>query len=334
MNMNFTQDNLLNRYLQAVGFWLPRAQKDDILAELSADLLQQIEDREAELGHTLSDEEIKAVLKQRGQPMMVARSFLPQRSLISPVLYPIYIVVLKIVVLVTLLINIVGTTLSTIFNHAAAPNPVAVILHSVGSAWSIFFIQFGIVTLIFATIDRYAAASIGGEDWDPGKLARVRISRPAKRLNLATELIFGVIGLVWLLAVPSYPFLLVGPAAMFVKPAPIWSEIYIPLLVLAMAGITENVITLLRPDLRWFRPVFRIFSSAFCIWIGYRLLQTQSYAVALNGDGTQYTTIINQILHWGIRGTMLGFGIAICVHVWEIVKDLMESVQATNVRVA
>ena len=127
--MDFTQDNLLNRYLQAVGFWLPRAQKHDILAELSEDLRQQMEDREAELGRSLSDDDIKAILKQRGQPMMVARTFLPQRSLISPVLYPIYKVVLKIVVLVTLLINIVGTILSTIFDHAAAPNPLAALLH-------------------------------------------------------------------------------------------------------------------------------------------------------------------------------------------------------------
>ena len=332
--MDFTQDNLLNRYLQAVGFWLPRAQKHDILAELSEDLRQQMEDREAELGRSLSDDDIKAILKQRGQPMMVARTFLPQRSLISPVLYPIYKVVLKIVVLVTLLINIVGTILSTIFDHAAAPNPLAALLHSVGSAGSIFFIQFGIVTLIFAAIDRYAANSIGGEDWDPGKLARVRMSKPTKRLNLATELIFGVFGLVWLLAVPSYPFLLVGPAALIVKPAPIWAEVYIPLLVLAMAGITENVITLLRPDLRWFRPVFRIFSSAFCIWIGYRLLQAHAYVIGLTAGGAQYTTIINQVMQWGIRGTMLGFGIAMCVHVWELVKDLMESVQSTNVRLA
>ena len=37
---------LVDRYLQAVKFWLPRHQKDDILAELSADLQSQIEDRE------------------------------------------------------------------------------------------------------------------------------------------------------------------------------------------------------------------------------------------------------------------------------------------------
>lgn len=39
--------DLLARYLQAVGFWLPRAAKDDILAEISEDLHSQIDDRAA-----------------------------------------------------------------------------------------------------------------------------------------------------------------------------------------------------------------------------------------------------------------------------------------------
>ena len=35
---------LLERYLQAVRFWLPKAQQEDILAELSEDLRSQIEE--------------------------------------------------------------------------------------------------------------------------------------------------------------------------------------------------------------------------------------------------------------------------------------------------
>ena len=38
--------DLIDRYLQAVGFWLPRDQKQDILAEISEDLRSQLEDRE------------------------------------------------------------------------------------------------------------------------------------------------------------------------------------------------------------------------------------------------------------------------------------------------
>ena len=48
--------DLVNRYLQAVKFWLPNKQKQDIIAELSEDIRSQIEDRETELGRKLKDE--------------------------------------------------------------------------------------------------------------------------------------------------------------------------------------------------------------------------------------------------------------------------------------
>jgi hypothetical protein len=40
-------NDMLARYLEAVGFWLPRATKQGILAEISEDLRSQIEDRSA-----------------------------------------------------------------------------------------------------------------------------------------------------------------------------------------------------------------------------------------------------------------------------------------------
>ena len=58
---------LVDRYLHAVKFWLPRKQKDDIIAELSEDLRSQIEDREAELGHPLTDAEVEPI-GATGQP--------------------------------------------------------------------------------------------------------------------------------------------------------------------------------------------------------------------------------------------------------------------------
>jgi len=90
---------LIDRYLQAVKFWLPKNQKQDIIAELSEDLGSQIEDREAELRRKLSESEVADLLKQRGRPVLVANRFLPQESLIGPVLFPIYLFVLKLVAL-------------------------------------------------------------------------------------------------------------------------------------------------------------------------------------------------------------------------------------------
>ena len=90
---------LLERYLQAVKFWLPKEQKEDIIAELSEDIHSQIDEKEAELGRKLNEGELESILKQRGRPILVANSYLPQQHLIGPVLFPIYRLVLKIVML-------------------------------------------------------------------------------------------------------------------------------------------------------------------------------------------------------------------------------------------
>src|SRR5450432_4246886 len=95
--------DLLERYLQAVKFWLPKEQKQDIIAELSEDLRSQIEDRETELGRKLNEPEIEAILKERGRPLLVANRYQPQQHLIGPVLFPVYRFVLKVVALCYLL---------------------------------------------------------------------------------------------------------------------------------------------------------------------------------------------------------------------------------------
>ena len=87
---------LLDRYLQAVKFWLPKSQRDDIIAELSEDIRSQIEEKEAELGHKLGESEVEAVLKNLGHPLLIAERYLPsQQYLIGPVLFPVYRLVLK-----------------------------------------------------------------------------------------------------------------------------------------------------------------------------------------------------------------------------------------------
>ena len=80
---------LLDRYLQGVRFWLPKAQQEDISAELAEDLHSQIEEKEEELGRSLNEEEMTAILKRFGSPIVVASRYRPQTHLIGPVLFPI-----------------------------------------------------------------------------------------------------------------------------------------------------------------------------------------------------------------------------------------------------
>ena len=64
--------DLLDRYLQAVRFWLPAKQKHDIIAELSEDLHSQIDENEAALGRPLNEDEQVDLLKRLGPPTRAA----------------------------------------------------------------------------------------------------------------------------------------------------------------------------------------------------------------------------------------------------------------------
>ena len=64
--------DLLARYLHAVGQYLPAKGNDDTLAELRANLLAEMENREEELGRPLNEVEVAAVLEHHGRPAMVA----------------------------------------------------------------------------------------------------------------------------------------------------------------------------------------------------------------------------------------------------------------------
>ena len=56
---------LIDRYLQAVEFWLPAAERRDIIAELAEEIRSHIEEKEAGLGCSLTESELGALLKQR-----------------------------------------------------------------------------------------------------------------------------------------------------------------------------------------------------------------------------------------------------------------------------
>jgi len=127
---------LINRYLQAVKFWLPKNQKQDIIAELAEDLRSQIEDREAELGRKLNESEVADLLKQRGRPVLVANRYRPQQHLIGPVLFPIYLFVLEVVAAFYLLPWILVWITVAIFRPV---HPGQSLIATIGSFWTSFW---------------------------------------------------------------------------------------------------------------------------------------------------------------------------------------------------
>jgi hypothetical protein len=193
---------LIDRYLQAVKFWLPRTQRDDIIAELSEDIRSQIEDKEAELGRKVNDAELAAVLKRLGHPLLVAHRFLPQQYLIGPVLFPMYQFVLKIAMVCYLAPWTLVLASLMIFNPAyraahSGGSWLGLLGSLWGSLWLIAFDSVGVVTLVFAIVERVQAYTGFPKDWDPRKLPVVRDPNRIPRSTSIFELVVGIIFIIW-----------------------------------------------------------------------------------------------------------------------------------------
>ncbi len=162
--------------------------------------------------------------------MVVAARLGPKRYLIGPTLYPIYIFVMKMVlfwILVPVFIFIVGPT-----NVASSNGDFgAAVLNTIGDLWSGLFIAAGIITLVFAIVERTHTIAQVECKWDPMKLPPVRKEeRKPSLVTIVCQLAFAWFGLVWLLLLPHYPVLILGPAAAFMKAAPMWHRFYVPMM--------------------------------------------------------------------------------------------------------
>ncbi len=242
---------ILDRYLHAVKFWLPKAQKQDIAAELSEDIHSQIAEKEVELGRKLKDAEVGAILKQLGSPVFVANRYLPQRYLIGPELFPIYWLVLRIVALCCL-VQWVLAWIGFITIHPAYSSAYGVVHQN----WFFTLVELGIVTLVFALLDRSSLRTKVLEEWDPLKLPAVRDARRISRSSSLTDMIANAVFLVWWLPLRSldaflfafFPFFafIHGLPAIPITLAPVWINFYWGFLLLAVAHIALSSVNLFR----------------------------------------------------------------------------------------
>jgi hypothetical protein len=321
-------NDMLARYLQAVGFWLPPATKQDILAEISEDLHSQIDDRAGSLGRPLNEAEVAEILKQRGRPVVVAGTFLPQRQLIGPVMFPIYVFVLKIVALCYFLPWFLVWLGYVIFDPSFGG------LHKLGMFWSLVWTAFGIITFIFAILDRTSNRSKFVSDWDPRKLPKASHKQPSRKRRDIGAIVFGILYLGWLLVAPDFPFLVMGPAAYFVKFATVWHSVYPWLIALAAVGILEAAVSLLRGLPAWEAPAFKIANNCVCLCLLDMLWTAQTYFTAQAPQFQQYAVVANLVARICVAGTALGMLIALVVEAWHLVRALADPRKSAVTRIA
>ena len=100
--------NLIERYTAEVGKHLPRKMRADIETEIRSTLEDMLEERSQKAGRPTDDEMVKDLLKEYGAPDKVAATYLPERYLIGPKLFPIFTLVLKIVFSVLTALALIG----------------------------------------------------------------------------------------------------------------------------------------------------------------------------------------------------------------------------------
>jgi hypothetical protein len=267
--------DLLNRYLQAVKFWLPKGQQEDIAAELREDLQSRIDERQESLGRHLSEAEVAALLKECGRPVVVASRYRPQQSLIGPVLLPIYYLVLKVIALFYLAPwVVVFISLMTFSQNYRAS-------HTVGDAaatlWSIALTLFGAVTITFVILERAQAKSGFLDKWEPIKLPPVRNSRQIKRSSSIAEIVANLIFSLWWLSGWSANAILWPHLQILLAPA--WHSIYWGLVLTALANIVFAACNLARPYWTMPRALIRLAldiagSAFFCWFVKGRVLES------------------------------------------------------------
>jgi hypothetical protein len=264
--------DLLDRYLQAVKFWLPKAQQDDIVAELSADIHSQIEEQETELGRRLNEAEMEAILKKRPAPLLMATRYLPQRYLIGPVLFPVYLFVLKIVTLCYLVPWILVWVALISFNprYRAAHSVSGDLFGGWGSFWLTAFFMIGIVTTVFAVLERKQSWSSSLEHWEPRKLPPVRNPMHIPRSDSVVELAANLVFIVWCVD-RMWSRTVFDFSGVRIVLAPGWQVFVWAFLMLALLQVVLSAANLLHPHWTPLRSGSRLVldvagSAAFC-WL-------------------------------------------------------------------
>ena len=268
--------NLLQNYLNAVRAYLPRSvDQKDILSELSAHLQIKFEEREEELGRSLTEDEQAEVLSQYGTPVVVAGRYGATsqglsfgRQLIGPEIFLLYRRVLLAQLLLTL---VVGTILR--------------MLGAFGGRWTgmvgIMVTQFALTTTIFIAIDAFKQRSESRAGWNfpPAYL------QPVPRWQSISGFVCLSVVALWWALVPYAPVLMLGSAVNRIELAPGWTAFYWPVLLPLLIGGTQRLITFVEPRKSWLQSFTRLVTNAWGVALVYPFMLATPYVVPIAGAG-------------------------------------------------
>jgi hypothetical protein len=305
--MNAKSEDMIDRYLEAVAAQLPVEERDDIIAELRDLILSRVEAREEETGRALSDDEREAILREIGHPLVVAARYRKgPDSLIGPELFPYWLYGAKAGLLVLGAITAIGLFIRLVSGTADAGQDIAQAFHGFfGSGLTLL----GALTLAGALMEHYGVRPKWLTDWRVKDLSAFGLSDPAtwgvaarsagermQTLNadgrtrwrwgrrvsrtVAGEAAFsalavGVFILWWvgLIHFGALGTMRLDGDLVTVSPAPIWTVLFVPVLLYALGQLGIDLFTLIRPDAARIRALLSIAIAGFGLWLTWTVFE-------------------------------------------------------------
>jgi hypothetical protein len=287
---------LLDRYLRAVEFWLPSEQRGDVIEELSDDLRSEIEQRRVETGHAPSDDEVAAILKERGHPLLVAGRYLPQQYLIGPAVLPLYCFVLRVVLLWILVpVFVLVIAPSAVIGGAG---PVGVLIATVLGLLQAALYTVGIVTIAFGLIERFGLVRGLYARWDPRKLPALPVSRAARTQPVGATifaLACRVVFTTWWLTI-LWTGTIYKDSTLIVALAEVWHALFWPILALSLVGVVTDAAALYAPSSQRTRSMVRIATDCASLAVVFLLMRAGVWIDVGGSDAT--TTAAGALREW------------------------------------
>lgn len=321
--------NLIERYLKAVGRYLPRRNRSDILAELRSLLLDTLESR---AGSEPVEEDIVSLLKEFGPPQKVAASYTDQgQYLIGPTLYPLFRTIATIVLAAVIGAQLLAIGMSAFWFDDPVLNPwetLSGFLTSIPAA-------LGSVVIVFAILQHYGVRpELETEPWDPRTLPQIENEEPIKR----GERIFGIAAGSILLAIltffPDKVGVYIHPGGQFFA-NPVISQ-YLGWIILALlAGIGLDIFLLWQDRWTALTRVARLVVNLISIVVLALLLHGHNLWLAERG-ASGFLTSIEQFAsdveaNWqlfGMQAFRMAFGVALIVTAIETVVQVYRLARA------
>jgi hypothetical protein len=236
-------DDLIRRYVAAVGRQLPAKQAADIQAELMDELASRVEEREAQLGRPLTRADVEALLVEFGNPLLVAGRYRKTQHLIGPEVFPFWWATLKVVFLIALV-----AYAGTVAVNLALDRPAEELKQVVPPVAIVVVYLFGLITLVFAAFERFGKTT-WLLDWKPARLPPARGKRRS-RFDLGLDAVMNLIFLAWWFGLIHFRDLIPAPQqqAVWVEMAPVWAAWRWPIAVYSAWQIAADVVGVVRPD--------------------------------------------------------------------------------------